>query len=160
MSEQPLLTYSDVSLTRRQTLTLWRDRVEVAGSVLLGYDYQAAFPLKSISPYVQRVAMRDRLFGTFLSLGVIGTLVAAVCYQFPGFNLDTTLGQLLLLLPLVSLIVCGCTFKKVAFTQFLSPQGTLLFGVVKGGKERERYEEVVARLVEEIKRAGGSEGEG
>lgn len=160
MSEQPLLTYTDVSLTRRQTLTLWSDRVGVAGSVLLGHDYQAAFPLKGISPYVQRVAMRDRLFGTFLSLGVISTLVAAVCYQFPGFNLDTTLGQLLLLPPLVSLIVCGCTFKKVAFTQFLSPQGTLLFGVVKGGKEQERYEEVVARLVEEIKRAGEREGEG
>ena len=56
--------------------------------------------------------------------------------------------------------IAGLSLDKIAFTEFLSPQGTLLFGVVKGGKEQERYEEVVARLVEEIKRAAEREGEG
>ena len=65
-TNNPILTYTDESLNRRQTLTLWTDKIHLKGKVFLKGEFEASFSLKAISPDYQNVAMRDNSFWHFL----------------------------------------------------------------------------------------------
>jgi|GEM_PF-5301106 len=151
MAEEPILTYTDASLSRAQTLTLWPKKVHLKGRLFLRGDYEGSFPIEAISPNYQRVSMRDSVFWGNVWLFLISGGIAVLYHAIPGTTPDSQLGGFIAVLPIIAVFACLLTFRKVTLVQFLSPQGQLLFGLVKGGKEKDRFDEVVARLVEQIK---------
>ncbi len=152
-----MLTYTDTSLSRRQTLTLYEDRIQLEGKVFLQADYSASIELRSLSPDYHDVRVRDRFFwGSFLML-VGFAIVALVYHQFPWAELGSLVGGLLTFLPLAGLIGCLASFRKLRMAQFVSTHGQLVFSVAKSGKEKHRYEEVVATVAKQIRNAGSAE---
>jgi len=153
MSDTPVLRYTGTSISRQQTLTLYEDRVHLEGKIFLEADYTASIALGSLSPDYHRVSGRDRLFwGSFLLM--LGSAALALIYhQFPWADIGTFVGGLLTSLPLAGLIGCLVTIRKVCTAQFVNTQGQLVFSVIKSGKEKHRYEEVVATIAQQIRNA-------
>ena len=67
MGDREILTYTDTSVSRRQTLTLYDDRVQLDGRLFLEADYSASFDLRLLSPDYHAVTGRDRFFWGSLS---------------------------------------------------------------------------------------------
>lgn len=153
MTKEPILTYTDESLNRKQTLTLWENKVHLKGKLFLRGEYEATFQLEAISPDYHDVVMREMLFWWFAWMTIITLGIAGIFHAIPGTPTDSFVGGLITFFPLMSIIVCLLTYRKVRMAQFLSKQGQLLFGVTHEGKEKHRFEEVVSQLVQQIKNA-------
>ena len=150
MTEPPILTYTDESLNRKQTLTLWENKVHLQGKWFLRGEYEATFQLEAISPDYQDIAMRDNSFWWFSWLMIITLGIAGAFHAIPGTTTDSLFGMLITAFPFIFFAACLLTFKKVRMAQFLSNQGQLLFSVVHGGKEKHKFDQVVSQLVEQI----------
>ena len=153
MNEEPILTYNSDSLNGKQTVTLWSDRVSVKGTVLFKGEYEATFPLKTVSPNYQIFTMRNSSFWHSFLMIIVTIGIAGVFHAIPGTDATSFFGTLITAAPLCFVVMCLMTFRKVRMIYFLNAQGQHLFGVVKEGKETSRFDEVVSRIVTQIRSA-------
>ena len=79
--------------------------------------------------------------------------IAGVFHAIPGTDATSFFGTLITAAPLCFVVMCLMTFRKVRMIYFLNAQGQHLFGVVKEGKETSRFDEVVSRIVTQIRSA-------
>jgi hypothetical protein len=153
----PILKYTDISLDRKQTLSLWADRVHLSGKIFTRGKYEASFDLVNVSPDYQDVVIRHKAFWTFIWMLVVSILIACVLHAMPEFKTDSSAGMFITVFPLFPTAACLMTFKKYRMAQFLSTQGQLLFVLCEAGKDKGKFEEIVSRLVDRIRKTQNAE---
>jgi hypothetical protein len=142
-----------------RTLTLYPDRVHILGKTFLKNDFETSVQLRGLSPEVSKIKVRQKAF--FQSFWLI-LLPIALYYGLTSI-LSVTLSDdstgLILVLPLAGLALMAATFKKEEHWMFKNQAGILALGIARAGKDRDRFEEYVAKVVEAI-RAANPSGEG
>lgn len=148
--EKSLLSYADESFSRRQTLTLWNDKIHLDGKIFLRGEYEVSFPLKGISPNYRTGFFRDNSFSGYVWILIISIVIIGIFYAIPNVDPASFLGGMVIVLPLIGIAGCLATFKKKQSVCFLSSSGQPLFNVIKAGKEKDNFDEVIRRVVDQI----------
>ena len=85
-------TYSEVGLTRKQTVRLSGDTLRVNGQVILGAAYDFTSSVRIIAPSESLVVARDPFFGHSIIALTLSGVAAIIYHALPGTSIDTFLG--------------------------------------------------------------------
>ncbi|MBI5843095.1 MAG: hypothetical protein HZB23_00325 [Deltaproteobacteria bacterium] len=152
MDETPIMTYKDASISRKQTLTLTNESVNVKGKVFFKAEYEASFPLNMISPEYHKIFMRYNIFWASILFAIISFIAAKIYYSIPGASIETTIGRLITVMPVPFIVTALLTYKKIRVAVFNNRQGQALFVIIEDRKKKDTYGDIVEAIARTIKK--------
>src|SRR5262249_12666342 len=127
--------------------------IRVSGSRTLQSNVDTTIPLSRIDPRVIRLHIRHPAFWW----GFGGALVSFIACEVlvSGFKLspfESAFG-LLFGVGLSGVALCLATLRKTEFARFESDAGVPVLDIARAGPDRERFDDFVNRLLEQIRAA-------
>ncbi|HYD40959.1 MAG TPA: hypothetical protein VEB43_09010 [Anaeromyxobacter sp.] len=152
-TEAPIAVYTERLLQVRRRIALYRDRVEVDASWLLGSRRHTTVQLGTLTRRTKEILVRSRWVRNAVMLGSLA-VAAAVVLGRPGYG---PWGQRASLACWVAAGLCAAvvalTFRKVRFVRLLRPDGRPGLDIAQAGPDAARFEEFVAAVKRQVRSA-------
>ena len=149
---EPIAVYREKTFRTKKTITLYPDRINITGKILLQQDFKFELSLHNINPMHQQISVRDSSFWAGIIILVISAVVLEALrsiWQVPWSN--PTLGLMLVFI-VTGIILCIATIRKVEFYTFTNLSGTPVLSVAKSKKDRKSFDAFISHLVTSIKK--------
>jgi hypothetical protein len=146
---QPILTYSQATLSGKARYELFPDKIVIRGGVAGSYDYEQTLDLKKISPEYIRLRVRPKVAWISLCLSILTGFACFVLVQ--DFSVPDAIPGTLGIFSASAIIVAAATMKKVEYASFCSEgSGSVLLNVARSGPGRNQFDSFVNALVLQI----------
>ncbi|MFC1634946.1 hypothetical protein ACFL5Z_08895 [Planctomycetota bacterium] len=148
---EPIAAYEEKTFRTKKTITLYPDRINVTGKILLQQDFKFELSLRNINPVYQQISVRDSSFWAGIIMSVISAIVLEALrsiWQVPWSNLILVL---MLGFVVTGIILCLATIRKVEFYTFTNLSATPVLSIAKSKKDRNSFDAFISHLVTSIK---------
>lgn len=150
MSDPVIATYREVSFNRKQTVTLYSDRVKIRGKIFFGSEYQVEFLLSQFSSIVNRGRERSKSFWHGIWMVIVGGALGVTALEVPA--VPRLVVELSFAVMGTGVMLSVATARKLDHARFAANDGFTLFTVIRSGKDKEHFEQFITLTVEQIKK--------
>ncbi len=155
---EPILTYTDSTIHRRQTIILYPDRIRTTGKVPFDCSYDLTYPLTALSPTPAHVYVRERIFWMFVFCFIISAFALYFYYAVTPAGQPVKSIEYLIPVPGIMLLLAGATFKKKHIVAFHSMHGESAFALCQGRQTADQFKELATRISAAIQMARAAGG--
>jgi len=155
--DQPILSHADRTILRRQTLTLYHDRIHVAGKAPLDRIYDLSYPLTTLDPVPAHVYVRESIFWTFLGFTIISVMALYLYYDMTPAGHPVQAIELLIPMPFIMLSLAAMTFKRKHAVVFHNIHGGAAFDLYRRRQTKDEFQQLIDRISTQIRNARAPE---
>jgi hypothetical protein len=152
-----LAQYSERRHEGRRDFTLYADRIEIRGKEYLGAEYEMTILLKTLTPEIDRMRVRNKSCSAGFWILFGSVLLAFILMR--GFDHPVVGGATG---PLWALALCGAfmllaTCRRESYAIFKADSGLAALSIAKEGRQREQCDHFVSLVQHQIRAAKNSE---
>jgi hypothetical protein len=152
-----LAQYSERRHEGRRDFTLYADRIEIRGKEYLGAEYEMTVLLKTLTPEIDRMRVRNKSCSAGFWILFGSVIVALILMR--GFGHPAVSGATG---PLWALALCGAfmllaTCRRETYAIFKADSGIAALSIAKEGKQREKCDDFVFLVQRQIRAERNSE---
>jgi hypothetical protein len=152
-TDSPIAVYTERLFQVRRTLALYRDRIEVDATWLLGRSHHTTVKLASLTPRTADLHVRNRWVKRAIMAGSLA-IAAALYLGRPGQGPWAERASVAAWAAAgLCAAVVALTFRKVRFVRLLRPDGRPGLDIAHAGPDAGRFEEFLAAVKRQVRSA-------
>ena len=149
---EPIAVYEEKTFRTKKSITLYPDRIDVTGKILLQQDFKFELSLRNINFAYHQVSVRDSNFWSGIIISVISAIVLEALRSIWHVPWSNLVPVLMLVFIVTGIILCIATIRKVEFYTFTNLSGTPVLSIARSNKDRKSFDAFISHLVTSIKK--------